>query len=307
MKVYINRKPITGPWGGGNKTVAALSEKLQQNGHDVVYRLCDDIDIIFCFDPRSNNIGEWYHHLFDYKMRHGAKIIQRVGDLGTHGKPDLTELVKQSTKFSDFLIFPSEWARNYLKYSEDNCAVINNSPLKDFYNNRNIEHPKTETIKVVSHHWSPNIKKGFKYYKFLEQYIVEKNAKIKFTYIGATPPGLKFESPTNYYEPIGDNKAISELISQNDIYLTASEEEAGANHVLEALACGLPVVYHKNGGSIVDYCKDYGIGYDSYDSMIDSLNKVFENYEHFKKNVLKYTKTIDDVISEYIDIIECIK
>ena len=50
--------------------------------------------LIFCFDPRPNESGIWYQHFLNYRQAHNAKIIQRVGDLGTHGKPELTELVK---------------------------------------------------------------------------------------------------------------------------------------------------------------------------------------------------------------------
>ena len=62
----------------------------------------------------------------------GSKIIQRVGDVGTHGKPDLTDLVKQSIQYSDVCIFPSQWALDYVNAS-DNSIVIPNGPLSDFY------------------------------------------------------------------------------------------------------------------------------------------------------------------------------
>ena len=54
MKIYLNRRPVSGPWGGGNKTVSMLSKSLTELGHKVVYQLEDNIDIIFCFDPRPN-------------------------------------------------------------------------------------------------------------------------------------------------------------------------------------------------------------------------------------------------------------
>ena len=47
MKIYFNRKPVTGPWGGGNKTLTAITDKLLQTGHNVVYELEEEIDLIF--------------------------------------------------------------------------------------------------------------------------------------------------------------------------------------------------------------------------------------------------------------------
>ncbi len=302
VKVYINRKPVTGPWGGGNKTVVALSAKLQEGGHEVVYQLCENIDIIFCFDPRPNDIGEWYQHFWDYKQAFGCKIIQRVGDLGTHGKPELTNLIKQTIEVSDLLIFPSLWAKEYINFRKENFEIIENGPSEDFYKNRNDDMRPSEKIRVVTHHWSTNSKKGFKYYEQFDKFLKETD-RFEFLYIGRKPENLEFRSAV-FLEATGDNQFLSEQISNSHIYLTASEEEAGANHVLEALACGIPVVYHNNGGSIVDYCKGYGIGYNSFGSLIESLNKMSENYEHFKKNALQFNKTIDDSIKKYIKVIE---
>ena len=95
MKVYINRRPKKGPWGGGIKTVNKLVDALTAEGHDVTFQLVPNIDIIFCIDPRPNEYGEWYQTFLQYKsVYQETKIVQRVGDLGTHSKPELTHLVK---------------------------------------------------------------------------------------------------------------------------------------------------------------------------------------------------------------------
>ena len=53
MKVAIGQRPYNGPWGGGNRFVAALSKALGERGHDVVYELSsNDIDVIVITDPR---------------------------------------------------------------------------------------------------------------------------------------------------------------------------------------------------------------------------------------------------------------
>ena len=94
---------------------------------------------------------------------------------------------------------------------------------------------------------------------------------------------------------------IAEQLSLSDIYLSASIEEAGANHVLEAMASGLPVVYHKKGGSINNYCRNYGLSFDDKDSMLDAIKTVKENYQFYKSNVMRYNDTIDNVIEKYVE------
>ena len=97
------------------------------------------------------------------------------------------------------------------------------------------------------------------------------------------------------------------LLSAGNVYLTASKEEAGANHVLEAMAAGLPVLYHANGGSIINYCKNYGLEYDSYNTLLVQLENVYKNYKLYKERVLQYNCTIDETVGEYMKIICNIK
>ena len=304
MKIYLNRSPKSGPWGGGNKTVTRLSKKLTELGHQVVYELCEDIDIIFCFDPRPNEKGEQYSNFLDYRNKNNCKIIQRVGDLGTHGKPYLTSLVKETIGLSDFLIFPSEWAKEKIEYGGDNYKVIHNAPLELFYNHRNDNIDiGNRKIKIVTHHWSTNPKKGFDYYETIDR--VCKDSKfLSFAYMGRLPDGVKI---SNHIEATGDNDFIAKKLAENDIYLTASEEEAGANHVLEAMAAGLPVVYHKSGGSILNYCSDCGLSFDDEKDMFYKIRDMAQNYHKYKNATMKYERSMLDVLEEYTEVICNIK
>jgi glycosyltransferase involved in cell wall biosynthesis len=264
------------------------------------------IDVIFCFDPRRNDSGYWYQDYLNYKNQNDCKIIQRVGDIGTHGKPELTELVKSSTRLSDFIIFPSAWARDTINFHGDNHRVLFNAPNKGFYDFRvKKEISKEDRLKIVTHHWSTNPKKGFDYYSSLDR-LVGNTDNVEFTFIGRLPEGFRFAN-SNYHEATGDEELLAKIISENDIYLTASREEAGANHVLEAMACGLPIVFHENGGSISEYCADYGLQYNDLPSMIQKISEIKENYLTFKNSVLNYNDTIDGVIKQYVGIICNIK
>ncbi len=298
MKIYVNREPVYGPWGGGAKTVIALVESLKSAGHEVVFRLCHDIDVIFCIDPRPNKYGEWYQHFLNYKNQFGTKIVHRVGDVGTHSKPELTSLVKQTVQYSDFLIFPSEWAKEWINFQGNNFQVVHNCPMKQFHQFKNTAVEIGDKVKLVTHHWSTNPKKGFHFYKQLENYI-QKTNKYEFSYIGRKPDSYSF---TNYIQPIGAERLAAEL-PKHHIYITASIEEAGANHVLEAMACGLPVVFHKDGGSIVNYCEDYGLKFSSFDEMIQKIDQMAQEYKTYKAKVLSYDNNIEQVKNKYLEII----
>ena len=302
MKVYINRRPKFGPWGGGIKTVNKFVSMLEEAGHNVVFRLEPNIDIIFCIDPRPNENREWYQNFLNYRRGSpSTKIVQRVGDLGTHSKPELTELVRQTLNYSDFFIFPSEWARDYIGFIGENYKVVYNRPMEGFHNHKVRDTPLPEKVHLVTHHWSMNPKKGFHLYQQLEDHI-RATGDFVFTYIGRKPDNINI---SNHIKPISALELAKEL-TKHDVYITASIQEAGANHVLEAIAAGLPVVYHKDGGSIVNYCKGYGVEYDSFHNLLDGIERVVDNYSDFKKRVFSYVEDNSIVAKEYIEIIEAI-
>tara|TARA_R110001583_G_scaffold7985_10_gene38924 strand:+ start:14881 stop:15804 length:924 start_codon:yes stop_codon:yes gene_type:complete len=307
MKVYINREPVSGPWGGGNKTVSRLVDVLIENNNNVVFDLDDnDIDLIFCFDPRPNSKGVWYRDFLDYvEKKKDTKIIQRIGDVGTHGKPDLTSLVKSTANYSDFLIFPSNWAKNYIDYQGENFSIVRNRPLRSFHKNKKKYESPGDILKVVTHHWSTNPKKGFDIYSEVVSILKKEQIEIEFTYIGRTPENFK----SNGIKVINpkDVNFLSNHLPNYDIYFTASLEEAGANHVLEGIAAGLPVVFHTGGGSIPEYASKYGAGFSNTSEIPEAFSNVIRNFNKYKSICMEYEEDIDQTIRDYMEIICRIK
>ena len=300
MKVFVNRKPVDGPWGGGNKTLKSLVSSLSDHA-DIVYDLDhNDIDVLFCMDPRPDNSGVWYQDLLNYRDKFGAKIVQRVGDVGSHGKPDLTQLVHQSSNLSDFLIFPSDWARKSIRFEKKNYSIIYNSPLQAFYGHRKDNSEIVGKLRVITHHWSNNTMKGFDIYERLGEYCKARE-DIEFTYIGRYSGEFSSDG-INVVEPKDVDFLIEEL-PKHDVYLTASRFEAGANHVLEGLAAGLPVVYRTGGGSIDEYCSQYGLEYSDFDSLISCLSEIQNNSQIFKRSAMKFDREILQTIDRYVDVI----
>lgn len=298
MKIYINRKPVQGPWGGGNKTVKKLSESLIKKGHKVFYSLNrSDFDILICIDPRPNHEGVQYQDLLNYKKKFKSKIVQRIGDIGTHDKPELFNLVKETINYSDIIIFTSHWAKNIINSNIKKQFVIPNKPLRKYHEWKN-NNKISGKIKIVTHHWSNNVKKGFDTYKFIDENL---NNKISFTYIGRLPNNFRFKN-SNYISP-RDSSFLAKELSNHNLYLTASKEEAGANHVLEGLAAGLPIIYHQNGGSIPEYVKNFGISFNENKEIESVIDLMIENFNSYKRKCLEYNDSIEDTVEEYIKLI----
>jgi len=300
MKILFNRRPIAGPWGGGSKVLSAIKDECLNRNYNVFFeeeiQLDINFDIIFCMDPRPTQTTDFNKLLLKKNKNSRSKIVQRIGDLGTHGKPELFELVKITSQLSDILIFPSLWAKNYLNSQHKKCFVIQNAPLKDFIiqkHNRTISNP----LKIVSHHWSNNQLKGFDIYKKLDDYCKVRNTK--FTFIGRKPDNLQL---SNYINPLSVEDLILE-IPKHDVYITASKNESGANHVLEAMALGLPILYHKDGGSINEYCQNYGIAYDNFEDLIFIIENRKEDLQNLSNNML-YQRSSRDMACEYVNLFE---
>ncbi len=295
MKVFLDRPPRSGPWGGGNRFSNALCQRLKKENIDVVFDLQEDLDLIFCMDPRPGPAGLWYQDYLNFKVAKNTPIMQRVGDAGTHGKPELTSLVKQSTSYSDFVVFPSEWAKDYIEYEKENFAIIQNRSDSIFKKNRKNSPVLSEKPSIVTHHWSTNPMKGFETYRFLDDNMGD---LFDFTYIGRLPEGFEFKN-ASYIPPISKEELCEEL-PKHDIYFTASKLEAGANHVLEAMVCGLPVVYTSEGGSIPEYCSGFGVEFTSKENAIPAIINLLENYKEHVDAVSGYDETIELSVEEYV-------
>ena len=70
------------------------------------------------------------------------------------------------------------------------------------------------------------------------------------------------------------------------------------------MAAGLPILYHEDGGSIVDYCDKYGLGFDTYDTFLLKLETMCRYYKKYKGEVLGYENTINTAAKKYIEFID---
>jgi len=298
MKIYFNRRPVAGPWGGGSKVLSSIIEGCIRSNHEVYFEeelfSGKKFDILFCIDPRPNGSVS-YNDIVKNKLVNGCRLIQRIGDLGTHGKPELLHLAKNVANHADTIIFPSNWVMQKFGLHFEKSTVIANAPLQRFYETSR-QNSNDGKIRILTHHWSDNPKKGFKNYQKLNDYC-RKNNNFVFTYVGRAPSTVSFD---NHIQPLDVDGLLHEL-PKHDFYFTASEEEAGANHVLEAMAVGLPVFYNDAGGSIVEYCRGQGF---SFQTFSDFKNLIETKFEAISKLRVTYSRTIEQMVGEYLDILE---
>ncbi len=305
MKVSIGSRIIDGPWGGGNLFVLNLKNYLIQNGHEVIHDLCDkEIDIILLTDPRSRKeSSSTFNHedIKKYKkyVNPNVTVIQRINECDERKGTDfINKFYLDASDCADHVIFVSEWLRSI--YTEigmayEKTSVIMSGADTGIFNNSNLIDFEQNKIKFVTHHWSAHLNKGFETYKEFDQLLSKPNYKnIQFTYIGNVPDEIKFEN-TIVKEPLSGDELAAE-IKKNNIYLTASINEPSGNHHIEAAQCGLPILYFNSGG-IPEYCVGFGVKFEN--DFENSLLKIIENFEYYKKSLSSYPFSADSMCQEF--------
>lgn len=308
MKIYINRALKKHPWGGGAHFVTNLFEGLTSRGHNVVFDLQNDIDVIFMIDPRYEEGGTSVNEIFRYKEKNkNTKIIHRINECDARkNSTGMDELLLASNKIADETIFISNWLKDYFSlkgFEKKSHVIYNGCNLSHFYP-RQEDNSCSAPVKIVTHHWSDNWLKGFDAYKHLDTLCKVRPEKYQFTYVGRY---CKEYSPvaTNIVPPLY-GRDLGDELRKHDIYITASRWEPCGMHHIEGAASGLPVLYHKDGGGIPEGCKNHGIEFDS-SNLEGKLIEIIEKRNFLVKNINYASLSSENCINSYIKIIEKIK
>ena len=285
MKVMFNRRPISGPWGGGNSFLVNMAKYLKDMGHEVVFDFDYGIDIIFMIDPRPNQNGYSVNDIYRYKSNFpNVKIIHRINECDQRKNTNtMDSLLLQSNQLADKTVFISEWLAEYFikkGFNKEYSVIYNGCDRDIFYPSEKKTY--NGPLKLVTHHWSDNWLKGFDIYTQIDKYL-QNNDDFEFTYVGRynkdyTPKKTKLVEPLH-------GKELGEELRKHDVYVTASRWEPCGMHHIEGAASGLPILFHKEGGGINEFCKNHGYEYDSFDIFLKQLEQVKDNLVQLRDNI----------------------
>jgi glycosyltransferase involved in cell wall biosynthesis len=252
MRILINRKPVDGPYGGGNNFVSAFVKFMTAHGHEVVHELVPGIDVLFIQDPRPDESHVDIRSIAHYKQSFpSARIIQRINECDARKNTEhMDHLLLSCSTVNDVTVFVSDWMKNYFfqkGWQCQNTFVIKNGVDTSVYApTNNLE--TSEKTRVVTHHWSNNYLKGFDCYEFLD-YLASKHPNIEFTYIGRHRNSFV----NTKIVPPCSGKELAEQLRGHDIYISGSRNDPGPNHILESIASGIPTYAHAEGGGAVEF------------------------------------------------------
>lgn len=303
MKLYINRKPLNKPWGGGIHLINAFYEYLPKLGCEITKTQFPqgDEDIVFLMGLTQEDEYPSALQLIEHNVKIGSKskLVLRVNEndarkATNHVDSHLIEL----SKYVHNTIWVSDWLRNYFVKERmwfcPDMTTLYNGVDKEIYRNYNnkINNGK---INIVSHHWSNNSLKGFDFYEKIDQYIKEDN-RFTYTYIGREQGTFK---NTKVIQPLW-GKQLGEELSKYDVYVTATRNDPGPNHVIEALTCELPTYAYCDGGGACEFVGNSHIFSDFNDLLYmmlkPSMNKFHMPFLSWEDAVKQYFKHFQNVI-----------
>jgi len=287
MRVYFNRRIIRAPWGGGAHFMSAMVDFLKDAGHEIVDDLVPNIDLIFLMDPRHEAGGTTLTEVLAYRhMYPKTKILHRVNECDARkGTSDVDGPLLLAMEVADRVVFISDWLRWYfekLGFSRPADVVYNGCNTDWFYPAERGPLSLTDPVKIVTHHWSDNYMKGFDIYNDIDR-LAANDWSIDFTYIGRYNKGYNPQS-TRVIAPLYGPELGDEL-RRHDIYVTASRCEPCGMHHIEAAACGLPVLYHRDGGAIPDMCRHHGLEFHDIPTLLEGLHRIRESLGMYRSMI----------------------
>jgi glycosyltransferase involved in cell wall biosynthesis len=306
--IAISMAPTRSPWGGASPFVWQLESLMRRRGWRVQYSLRPTPDLVFVIDPRMDHpkkkFGLEELRVFR-KANPKVPILHRINECDQRkGTNDIDELLRQTSELADFTVFIAEWLRDYFAAKWFDVS----RPHSCIYNGADsgVYHPfgarlpqKDEPVRIVTHHWSDNPLKGFDIYEMVDRKIAEGELPgFVLRVIGRWPKTIRWRSAELFGPMTG--RPLADKLRECHIYLTASRWEPCGMHHVEGAQCGLPLVYHEDGGGIVEAGRKYGLGYRGDPS--EAIQEMARRLPEFRKRVLANMPSGDRMAMDYADV-----
>jgi glycosyltransferase involved in cell wall biosynthesis len=142
--------------------------------------------------------------------------------------------------------------------------------------------------------------KGFGVYAEVDRLIADGRLPgVELWVIGRWPAGMTWRAARTFPACVGAE--LADLLRQCHAYLTASLWEPCGMHHIEGAQCGLPLIYHEDGGGIVEAGRLYGIGFRN--DAAPAILAAREGYTELRDRVMKRMPSGERMCAEYEQVI----
>jgi glycosyltransferase involved in cell wall biosynthesis len=287
------------PYGGGNQFLLALIKELEHQGCDVGINKVGKNTKACLFNSFNFN----FEKLSKLSRKYDMRMIHRLaGPIGIYRGTDI-EIDRQTqqlnARLADATIFISDYSAQ--KYAElgleyKNPTVIKNTVDPEIFHakGRIAKPDPNRKIRLIATAWSNNPKKGGPLLSWLDQNL--DHSRYELTFVGRTQASF---THARVMDPVPSER-LSGILREHDIYIAPSEDDPCSNALLEALACGHPVVYRKSGGH-PELVGEAGAGFTNNEEALKAIDQVAEDIEKYRS--LIKLQTMSDVARRYLSVL----
>ena len=295
MLVYIAYEMKDGAYGGGNQFLKALRDYLKEK--NMYTDVADEADVvIFNSYNHYRDILRLRKHypnkLFIHRVDGPCKIYNNNRDTRDDRVYRLNSIVADAT------VFQSDYCRTMSKEMggpECNYEIVIHNAC-----NPNLFYPEPEKksslsgrkIMLIASSFSSNINKGFDTYKWLDEHL--DFTRYEMAIVGNSP--YEF-SNIKHLDPM-PSAELAEVLRKSDIYISASVYEACSNSLLEAMACGLPVLV-RDSSSNPELVNKGGLLFKKDEEIPGLLDSIIAGYKYYSDEV--HVETISNIGDKYIE------
>lgn len=308
--VAFNMHRSKGPWGGSGAFVNQMGAYLKWRGYAVCYDLKRPVDVIILIDPRDDleNKAFGCAEIAAYKHTDPkVKVLHRINECDQRKATTfMDKCLAEANVLADYTVFISQWLRDYhekrwFDTAKPHLCIYNGADPRFFHPLGNRPLRRGDCLRLVTHHWSSNSMKGFDIYEKVDDLIATGGLKdVEFWVIGQWPESIHWKRAKTY-PPKAEGK-LAALLRSCHVYLTASRWEPCGMHHVEGAQCGLPLLYHEDGGGIVEAGLRYGIGY--RDDVAEAIEKVRDAYSGLRDRLFADMPSGDRMCMAYLSAIQ---
>jgi len=301
--VAFNMRAQEEPWGGGNWFVTQAERDLREHGYEVRFDLRRSPNCAVLVDPRvGGNVR------FGADEIAGAEVpcLHRINECDLRkGTDEIDALLADANRVADHTVFISAWLRDYhaerwFDLERPHSVILNGADPRIFNPAGGAELEPGRTMRIATHHWSDNPMKGFDVYEQVDRLVAAGELSgVELWVIGRWPKAIEWQAARTFPPTTGSE--LADLLRQCHVYLTASRWEPGGMHHVEGAQCGLPVLYHEDGGGIAELASRYGIGYS--DDIAAAIREMRDRYPELRRRVLEQAPSGDEMTAAYRELV----
>jgi glycosyltransferase involved in cell wall biosynthesis len=286
------------PYGGGNQFMMALRKALSRRDVDVrENELREGIDAYVL-----NSIHFDVDRFMDFRATHRVNVVHRIDGpihlIRGYDREKDELCFDLNSRFASATVLQSAWTYQRIVdmgYRPVKPVIIHNAVDGDIFRSTGrIEFDPDRKIRLISSSWSNNPRKGGPVYRWIEEHLDWD--RFEYTFVGNASESF---SRIRHVPPVSSEE-LADLLRHHDIYITASQNDPCSNAVIEALACGLPVLYLNDGGH-PELVAQGGLPFSDTSEIFPQLEQLVENYHAFQRLIV--ASRLEDVAEKYLAVI----